>query len=153
MIKLALPGLLMVEAEFLAFEILTLAASWLDTTHLAAQSVVSTITAITFQIPFPISIAASTRVANLIGATLTDAAKTSAKVVSACQVPTASHCLLMREELTKVAVICCFRCCWHVQHHPSPLTSQVHPTTLYLRSRCHRTSRTCLASVRCLPAL
>jgi MATE family multidrug resistance protein len=38
------------------------------------------VTALTFQIPFPISIAASTRVANLIGATLTDAAKTSAKV-------------------------------------------------------------------------
>jgi MATE family multidrug resistance protein len=81
MIKLALPGLLMVEAEFLAFEILTLASSYFSTTHLAAQSVLSTLTALTFQIPFPISIAASTRVANLIGATLSDAAKTSAKVV------------------------------------------------------------------------
>jgi MATE family multidrug resistance protein len=81
MVKLALPGLLMVEAEFLAFEILTLASSYFSTTHLAAQSVLATITAITFQIPFPISIAASTRVANLIGATLSDAAKTSAKVV------------------------------------------------------------------------
>jgi MATE family multidrug resistance protein len=80
MIKLALPGLVMVEAEFLAFEILTLAASYLSTTELAAQSVLSTLTAITFQIPFPISIAASTRVANLIGATLTDAAKMSARV-------------------------------------------------------------------------
>ena len=81
MIKLALPGLLMVEAEFLAFEILTLASSYFSTTHLAAQSILSTLTALTFQIPFPISIAASTRVANLIGATLSDAAKTSAKVV------------------------------------------------------------------------
>ncbi|KAG0652649.1 putative transporter [Hyphodiscus hymeniophilus] len=80
MVKLALPGLLMVEAEFLAFEILTLASSYISTTHLAAQSILSTLTALTFQIPFPISIAASTRVANLIGATLTDAAKTSAKV-------------------------------------------------------------------------
>ena len=80
MIKLALPGLLMVEAEFLAFEILTLASSYFSTTHLAAQSVLSTLTALTFQIPFPLSIAASTRVANLIGATLSDAAKTSAKV-------------------------------------------------------------------------
>lgn len=80
MIKLALPGLLMVEAEFLAFEILTLASSYLSTTDLAAQSVLGTLTAITFQIPFPISIAASTRVANLIGATLSDAAKTSARV-------------------------------------------------------------------------
>jgi Na+-driven multidrug efflux pump len=82
MIKLALPGLLMVEAEFLAFEILTLASSYISTTHLAAQSILSTLTALTFQIPFPISIAASTRVANLIGATLSDAAKMSAKVVS-----------------------------------------------------------------------
>lgn len=81
MIKLALPGLLMVEAEFLAFEILTLASSYFSVTHLAAQSVLSTVAAITFQIPFGISIAASTRVANLIGATLSDAAKTSAKVV------------------------------------------------------------------------
>jgi multidrug resistance protein, MATE family len=87
MIKLALPGLLMVEAEFLAFEILTLASSYFGTTHLAAQSILSTLTALTFQIPFPISIAASTRVANLIGATLTDAAKTSAKVVSTISPP------------------------------------------------------------------
>src|ERR1700693_3701145 len=76
MVTLALPGLLMVEAEFLAFEILTLASSYFGTTHLAAQSILSTLTALTFQIPFPISIAASTRVANLIGATLTDAART-----------------------------------------------------------------------------
>jgi MATE family multidrug resistance protein len=80
MIRLALPGLLMVEAEFLAFEILTLASSYLSTTHLAAQSILGTLTSITFQIPFPISIAASIRIANLIGATLSGAAKTSAKV-------------------------------------------------------------------------
>jgi MATE family multidrug resistance protein len=80
MIKLALPGLVMVLAEFLAFEILTLSASWIGTTHLAAQSVLSTVTAITFQIPFPMSIAASTRIANLIGATLSDAAKMASHV-------------------------------------------------------------------------
>lgn len=80
MIKLALPGLLMVEAECLAFEVLTLASSYLGTTPLAAQSVLSTISSITFQIPFPVSISGSTRVANLIGATLVDAAKLSAKV-------------------------------------------------------------------------
>jgi len=80
MIKLALPGLVMVLAEFLAFEILTLSSSWLGPTALAAQSVLGTITGITFQIPFPISIAVSTRVANLIGATLSVPAKTAAKV-------------------------------------------------------------------------
>ncbi|KAG9600416.1 MATE efflux family protein, partial [Aureobasidium melanogenum] len=80
MIKLALPGLVMVLAEYLAFEILTLSASWISPTHLATQSVLSTISSITYQIPFPISIAASTRIANLIGATLSDAAKVNAKV-------------------------------------------------------------------------
>jgi MATE family multidrug resistance protein len=80
MVRLALPGLVMVEAECLAFEILTLASSYFGTTTLAAQSVLATTSAITFQIPFPISIAASTRIANLIGATLSEAAKTSAKV-------------------------------------------------------------------------
>lgn len=80
MVRLALPGLVMVEAECLAFEVLTLASSYLGTTPLAAQSVLSTISSITFQIPFPLSIAGSTRIANLIGATLVKAAKTSAKV-------------------------------------------------------------------------
>ena len=80
MIKLALPGLLMVEAECLAFEILTLAASYFGTSMLAAQSVLATTCSLTWQIPFPLSIAASTRIANLIGAGLPGAAKTSAKV-------------------------------------------------------------------------
>ncbi|KAK2763305.1 hypothetical protein FQN54_009941 [Arachnomyces sp. PD_36] len=83
MIRLALPGLVMIEAEVLAFEILTLASSYLGTTNLAAQSVLATVSAITFQIPFPVSIAASTRIANLIGAALPDAARTSAKVAVA----------------------------------------------------------------------
>lgn len=82
MIRLALPGLLMVEAECLAFEILTLAASYLSTSHLAAQSVLASLSYFTFQIPFPISIATSTRIANLIGATLADAAKVSARVAA-----------------------------------------------------------------------
>ena len=80
MIKLALPGLVMVEAEVLAFEVLTLAASYFGKVTLASQSVLATLTSITFQIPFPLSIAGSTRVANLIGATLADAAKMSTTV-------------------------------------------------------------------------
>jgi multidrug resistance protein, MATE family len=80
MVKLALPGVVMIEAEVLAFEILTFAASYFGTKTLAAQSVLATLTSLTFQIPFPLSIAGSTRVANLIGATLADAAKVSTKV-------------------------------------------------------------------------
>jgi MATE family multidrug resistance protein len=82
MIKLALPGLIMVLAEFLAFEILTLTSSWMGPTTLAAQSILSSIAGLTYQIPFPMSVAASTRIANLIGATLAVPAKTAAKVAA-----------------------------------------------------------------------
>ncbi|KAH6856547.1 mate-domain-containing protein [Chaetomium sp. MPI-CAGE-AT-0009] len=80
MIRLALPGMIMVVAEWFAFEILTLASGRMGVQFLAAQSVLVTVTSTTFQIPFPLSIAGSTRLANLIGAKLVDAAKTSAKV-------------------------------------------------------------------------
>ncbi|KAK4156532.1 ethionine resistance-conferring protein 1 [Chaetomidium leptoderma] len=80
MVRLALPGMIMVVAEWFAFEILTLASGRMGVAFLAAQSVLVTVTSTTFQIPFPLSIAGSTRVANLIGAKLVDAAKTSAKV-------------------------------------------------------------------------
>lgn len=80
MVRLALPGLLMVLAEYLAFELLTLSASWISSTHLAAQSVLSTLLILTCQIAAAMSIAASTRIANLIGATHSHAAKVGAKV-------------------------------------------------------------------------
>lgn len=83
MIRLAVPGYIMVISEFLAFEILTLASAHLSTTALAAQSVLATLSVITFQIPFPISIAASTRLANLIGADLPGAAQVCIRVTLA----------------------------------------------------------------------
>ena len=81
MIKLALPGFVMVIAEFLAFEILTLASARISATHLAANTVLQSLSVIAYQLPFPLSIAGSTRVANLIGATLPDAAKVTTKVI------------------------------------------------------------------------
>lgn len=80
MIRLALPGMIMVEAEYFAFEILTLASGQFGTTELAAQSILVTLTSTTYQLPFPVAIAASTRMANLIGAKLPEAAKTCARV-------------------------------------------------------------------------
>ncbi|KAG5949594.1 hypothetical protein E4U60_003741 [Claviceps pazoutovae] len=80
MIRLALPGMIMVEAEWLAFEIMTLLSGRFGTEYLAAQSVLVTLSSISYQIPFPMSIAASTRVANLMGAGLVDAAKITGKV-------------------------------------------------------------------------
>ena len=81
MIRLAIPDMIMVEAEWLAFEIMTIAASQFGTDYLAAQSVLTTVGTLCYQVPFPMSIAASTRVGNLIGAGLVDSAKLAAKLV------------------------------------------------------------------------
>lgn len=78
MINLSVPGVLMVEAEWLAFEIITFTASKFGTTILAAQSVVSTTCVLLYQIPFGVSIASSTRIAWFIGA----ASKKSAKIAT-----------------------------------------------------------------------
>ncbi|KIW15276.1 hypothetical protein PV08_05321 [Exophiala spinifera] len=80
MIRLAIPGLLMTEAEVLAFEILTFAASRLGTTVLATQSVLGTLVLLEFQVPFALSIAASTRIGTHIGAARLQAARMGLKV-------------------------------------------------------------------------
>ncbi|KAF5023285.1 hypothetical protein F66182_4666 [Fusarium sp. NRRL 66182] len=80
MIRLALPGMIMIEAQFSVLEILTIAAGRFGTAQLAAQGVLVTLTSTSFNIPFPLAIATSTRVANLIGADLSKAARVTAKV-------------------------------------------------------------------------
>lgn len=80
LVHLAVPGLIMIEAEFLAFEILTLMASYLGTLELAAQSVGSTMASLTYQVPFAIGIASSTRIANFLGAGLGEPAKRTTQV-------------------------------------------------------------------------
>lgn len=78
----------MLEAEYAAFEVLTLVASEFGTAHVAAQSVLSYTSSMMFQMAFAVSIATSTRVANFLGATLGDAAKLSAQtgVLMSCAV-------------------------------------------------------------------
>lgn len=68
MTDLSVPGVLMVEAEWLAFEIITFTASTFGTDVLAAQSIVSTTCVLLYQVSFAISIAASTRIAWYVGA-------------------------------------------------------------------------------------
>ena len=79
-LSLAVPGTLMLLTEYLAFEVLTLAASHFSVTQLAAQSIISPLVALTLQLPLAISIASSTRIANFIGAALPDRARMSALV-------------------------------------------------------------------------
>lgn len=80
MVKLAIPGMTMVVAEHLAFEILTVASAQLSQTHLGAQTILMNLVIIAYMLPFPFSIAASTRLAHLIGASEPEAAKVAAKV-------------------------------------------------------------------------
>lgn len=70
LIKLSIPNLIMIMSEFLSFEILTLLASYLGTIPLAAQSILATMASLTYQIPYGVSIASSTRIANFLGAQL-----------------------------------------------------------------------------------
>lgn len=67
MIRLAAPGVMMTFCEWLAFDILSFSAAYLSNVHLAAQSVVMTACVLMYHIPFPVSIAATTRFGNLIG--------------------------------------------------------------------------------------
>ena len=79
MCQLALSGVITVEAEWLAFEVLTFAAAHLGTTELATQTVLATLCVLTYQVPLSMGIAASTRVGNLIGAKLPDSAAMACK--------------------------------------------------------------------------
>lgn len=80
LVRLAIPGLVMVESEFLAYEVMTLAASYLGTNELAAQTIMSSVTALVYEIPFAVGCAVSTRIATFIGANVIDAAKLVTKM-------------------------------------------------------------------------
>ena len=65
--RLAIPGIVMMESEYMAYEIMTLFASYFGAVQLAAQSAVSSIASLTYMVPFSVGIAAATRIANFIG--------------------------------------------------------------------------------------
>ncbi|SCV01790.1 LAME_0G18536g1_1 [Lachancea meyersii CBS 8951] len=82
--ELAIPGIIMLEAEDLSYEILTLFSSYFGTSYLAAQSAVSTTVTLTYMIPFAVGISSSTRIANFVGARRPDCAKMACKVGILC---------------------------------------------------------------------
>ncbi|KAL9623989.1 MAG: hypothetical protein Q9160_001742 [Pyrenula sp. 1 TL-2023] len=87
MLRLSLPGVLMTESEWLAFDALTFSASYISTQHLAAESILISTSIIMYHAPFPASVAVSTRIGNLIGSGALHAAKTATKafmVIFAC---------------------------------------------------------------------
>ncbi|KAI5963930.1 hypothetical protein CANMA_003527 [Candida margitis] len=67
MLRLAVPGVVMVIAEFVAFEISIFLAAKFGTEAIAAQSIASNLAAFLFQIPFAYSVVISTRIGHYIG--------------------------------------------------------------------------------------
>ncbi|KAI2632732.1 MATE efflux family protein [Xylaria nigripes] len=75
MVKLSVAGSAVNLAEWAAFEIVALSTSFLSTQHLAAQSVLTTISVISWHIPFSVSVGISTRIGHHIGAGLLASAR------------------------------------------------------------------------------
>ncbi|KAF7727340.1 hypothetical protein EC973_007649 [Apophysomyces ossiformis] len=66
-LRLAVPGIFMICTEWWCFELASLAASYLSTVDLAAQSILITTVSATYCIPFGVSIAAANRIGNALG--------------------------------------------------------------------------------------
>ncbi|KAJ5626106.1 hypothetical protein N7510_002415 [Penicillium lagena] len=81
MMRLALPSWLMMEAEFIVWELLTLASSHLGPTELAAQSALMTVSCFAFYIGFAVSVAGGTHIAILVGAGALRRAAVATRVV------------------------------------------------------------------------
>ncbi|KAI9197449.1 mate-domain-containing protein [Polychytrium aggregatum] len=77
-IKLGAPGVAMVCSEWWAFEIITLATGLLGDSYLAAQAVVLNTCSLMYMIPQGISIAATTRIGNALGANCKNRARLDA---------------------------------------------------------------------------
>lgn len=67
MLRLGLPGFLIIESEMIFIQILTVTAAYISNTALAAQSVLQSLTTLMFHIPYALSVSSGVRVAILIG--------------------------------------------------------------------------------------
>ncbi|KAL7620507.1 hypothetical protein AAE478_009502 [Parahypoxylon ruwenzoriense] len=82
MVRLSVAGSLVNLGEWAAFEIVTFSTSYLSTDHLAAQSILTTISIVSWHVPFSVSVAISTRIGHLIGAGLLTTARRAAMLYS-----------------------------------------------------------------------
>lgn len=80
MIRLSLAGSAVTLAEWAAFEIVTFSTSYLSTTHLAVQTILTTTAVFMWHIPFSLSVAVSTRIGHLVGAGDVLSARSAAKL-------------------------------------------------------------------------
>ncbi|KAI0241325.1 Multidrug and toxin extrusion protein 2 [Lamellibrachia satsuma] len=104
--KLALPGMLMVCLEWWCFEVGTFLAGTLSTADLGAQSVIFYLETMCFQIPTGVSIAASIRVGQFLGAGESSSARVACTVsyyaVGVYGITTAIIFSTLRNEIPKL---------------------------------------------------
>eukprot|EP01120_Amphizonella_sp_Union-15-10_P017341 TRINITY_DN9602_c0_g1_i1.p1 TRINITY_DN9602_c0_g1~~TRINITY_DN9602_c0_g1_i1.p1 ORF type:complete len:465 (-),score=36.68 TRINITY_DN9602_c0_g1_i1:43-1437(-) len=75
LLKLGIPGAVMLCAEWVSFEIHSIMSGWINTPSLAAQSALINTIHLLFMFPFGSAIAAATRVGHLLGSKLPQEAK------------------------------------------------------------------------------
>ena len=78
MARLSFAGCVVNLAEWGSFQIVAFSTSYLGTRHLATQTLLTTISIVSWHIPFSMSVGISTRIGNLIGAGLVDTARRAA---------------------------------------------------------------------------
>ncbi|KAJ3180902.1 hypothetical protein HDU87_001548 [Geranomyces variabilis] len=86
-VKLGFPCVLMTCSEWWAFEVIALAAGWLGDKELAAQTIALTTCSLAYVVPLGLSIAASTRIGNSLGANAVRTARAAALagvILAAC---------------------------------------------------------------------
>lgn len=102
--QLAIPGVIMIESESLAYEIITLFATYFGTSALAAQSAVLSIAALAYMVPFAVGTASLTRIANFIGGQNIHSAKIATRVGLLCSVVIACmNCVILFTFRTQIA--------------------------------------------------
>ncbi|KAH7153559.1 mate-domain-containing protein [Dactylonectria macrodidyma] len=84
MLRLSAAGSAVTLAEWAAFEILTFSTSYISTLHLAAQTILTTTSVVVWHIPFSVSVAISTRIGHLTGASLVSTARRATVLYAVC---------------------------------------------------------------------
>lgn len=79
-IRLGLAGWALVGSEWLSWELVAMASSFLGPTTLAAQSILLTSASVFYQVPYSLSVAAAVRVGNLLGSQQPDLTRTTSRV-------------------------------------------------------------------------
>jgi multidrug resistance protein, MATE family len=106
MIRLSVAGSVVNLGEWFAFEVMTFSTSYISVQHLAAQTILSTLSVIMWHIPFSVSVAISIRIGHLVGAgdlnTARRAAALYATVFTVIGIFDAIVMYLLRNELPKI---------------------------------------------------